>query len=128
MKIRVITWLVLIALFMQTSCATILAGGKNATRVQQGNVLARVYYNNNYVGEAPTRIKIPKSSAANGEIRIAADGYKEQKIPVTRKVSAGWLIVDIIFGIVPLAVDFATGAIYKPRPNTVNYYLEKADQ
>jgi hypothetical protein len=36
----------------------------------------------------------------------------------TRKVRAGYLIADALFGFVPLIVDFATNAIYKPcAPN-----------
>lgn len=31
-----------------------------------------------------------------------------------RQVQVGYLIADIIFGIIPAAVDFGTGAIYKP--------------
>ncbi|MGV8131404.1 MAG: hypothetical protein ACP5N7_04885 [Candidatus Pacearchaeota archaeon] len=41
----------------------------------------------------------------------------------TRKVRAGYLIADALFGFVPLVVDFATNAIYKPCPpvkGTVN--------
>jgi hypothetical protein len=32
----------------------------------------------------------------------------------SRKLRAGALIADIIFGVVPVFVDFATNAIYKP--------------
>jgi hypothetical protein len=32
-----------------------------------------------------------------------------------RQVRAGYLIADIIFGLIPLAVDFGTAAIYKPK-------------
>jgi hypothetical protein len=31
-----------------------------------------------------------------------------------RQVRAGYLIADVIFGLVPLGVDFLTTAIYKP--------------
>ena len=33
----------------------------------------------------------------------------------SRKVRVAALIVDALFGVVPLIVDFATGAIYKPQ-------------
>ena len=35
-----------------------------------------------------------------------------------REVRVGALIADIIFGLIPSVVDFATGAIYKPCRNT----------
>jgi hypothetical protein len=34
----------------------------------------------------------------------------------SRPVRAAALIVDVCFGVVPVFVDFATGAIYKPEP------------
>jgi len=39
---------------------------------------------------------------------------KPQEGGQTRKVRAGYLIADALFGFVPLIVDFATNAIYKP--------------
>ena len=37
-----------------------------------------------------------------------------------REIRAGYFAMDIVFGVVPLAVDFATGKIYKPSPNTTS--------
>ena len=34
-----------------------------------------------------------------------------------RQVRVGYLIADFCCGILPLAVDFGTGAIYKPAPD-----------
>lgn len=34
----------------------------------------------------------------------------------SRKVRAGYLIADALFGFMPLIIDFATGSIYKPCP------------
>ncbi len=35
-----------------------------------------------------------------------------------RQVRIGYLIVDVLFGLVPIGVDFLTNAIYKPCPET----------
>jgi hypothetical protein len=33
-----------------------------------------------------------------------------------RQIRVGYLIVDILLGVVPVAVDFGTSKIYKPSP------------
>jgi hypothetical protein len=35
-----------------------------------------------------------------------------------RELRMGYVIVDILCGVLPLGVDFATSKIYKPSPNT----------
>lgn len=107
------------------SCATILGGSRDTSRVHNGTPPnAKVYYNGNYVGEAPINVKIPKSAKqGNSKIEIKADGYETSTINMTRKVSVGYTILDIFTGVIWLGIDFATGNIYKPRPNKIIYNL-----
>jgi hypothetical protein len=111
------------------SCATILGGSKSNSHVNQGTPPnARVFYNGEFIGEAPTNIKIPKSAKqGNSYIEVKADGYETSKISMTRKASVGFIILDICFGILPLGIDLITGNIYKPHPNKIDYHLEKKD-
>jgi predicted small secreted protein len=107
------------------SCATILGGSKDASRVHNGTPPnAKVYYNGNYVGDAPTNVKVNKQ-CKKGQcyFEIKADGYETQKIEITRKISVGYTILDICTGVIWLGIDFATGNIYKPRPNKISYNL-----
>lgn len=115
-------------LFLQ-SCATILGGSRDTTHVRNGEPPnAKVYYNGNYVGTAPTNVRVNKQcKKAQCHIEIKAEGYETEKVVITRKISVGYLILDICFGLFPLAVDFATGNIYKPRPNTLNYSLSPVE-
>lgn len=111
--------------FIFQGCATILGGSKDASRVHNGTPTgAKVYYNGDYVGDAPTNVKVPKSAKqGNSKIEIKADGYETSTINMTRKVSVGYTILDICTGVIWLGIDFATGNIYKPRPNKINYNL-----
>ncbi len=106
-------------------CATILGGSKDASYVRNGNPPnADVYYNGSYVGKAPTKVKIPKSAKqGNSTVEVKAEGYETSTINMTRKVSVGYTVLDILTGVVWLGIDFATGNIYKPRPNKIDYNL-----
>jgi hypothetical protein len=37
-----------------------------------------------------------------------------------REIRPVYVVLDIVFGVLPLAVDFATGKIYKPSPKTTS--------
>jgi len=119
----------LMAVILLPSCATILGGSKSSSHVKQGTPPnARVFYNGEFIGEAPTNIKVQKNAKqGNSYVEVKADGYETSKISMTRKASVGFIILDICFGIIPLGIDFVTGNIYKPRPNKIDYYLEKKD-
>jgi len=112
---------------LNEGCATILGGTRDVTRVQNGTPEnAKVYLNGNYIGDAPKNVKVPKKiNQGNHTIEIKEEGYKNQKVEMTRKISIGYVILDICTGGIWLVPDFITGAIYKPRPNKVKYYLEK---
>ena len=116
---------VVAASLLLQGCATILGGSKDVSRVHNGTPPgAKVYYNGNYVGDTPTNVKVPKSAKqGNSKIEIKADGYETSTVNMTRKVSVGFTILDICTGVIWLGIDFATGNIYKPRPNKIIYNL-----
>lgn len=48
--------------------------------------------------------------------KITEHQKAQRKKEVTRQIRPGILVLDIFCGIVPLIVDFATGAIYEKEP------------
>lgn len=124
-----ISGFLLAGILILPGCATILGGSRHTIHIKQGTPPnARVYLNGEFHGEAPENVKVQKNARqGNSYVEIKADGYETSKINLTRKVSVGFTLLDICFAIVPLAVDFATGNIYKPRPNRIDYYLEIRD-
>ena len=123
---KIISLTIIVAMLLSlSSCATILGGSKKGVRVTGNPPNAKVYYNGNYVGEAPINVKVPKNAQqGNSKITIKADNYKSQDVNLTRKWSLGYSALDILFGFVPFIIDAATGNIYQPKPNKINYNLE----
>lgn len=128
LNIQVLT-LLIAGVVILPGCATILGGSKHTVHVNQGAPPdARVFYNGEFIGEAPKGVRVQKNAKqGNSYIEVKADGYETAKISLTRKASVGFIILDICFGILPLGIDFVTGNIYKPRPNRIDYFLEKKD-
>ncbi len=121
--LKTITLLILVA-FVAQSCATILAGSYKQVRVDGYPPKAKVYVNGNFQGEAPTYIKVPRKHTQNVKVAIKADNFKSTEIEMTSKLSAGFLFLDIISGIIPLGVDLASGNIFAPYPKRIKYFLE----
>lgn len=121
--------IVIIGITILQGCATILGGSRDKTRVKQGTPEnAKVFLNGEYIGVAPTNVRVQKSARqGNSYIEIKADGYETSEISMTRKVSLGYTILDICTGVVWLIPDFLTGNIFDQRPNKIDYYLEKKD-
>ena len=129
LNIQILTVLMAVIIILP-SCATILGGSRHTVHVKQGTpAYARVFLNGEYLGAAPIKAKVQKNAKqGNSYIEVKADGYETSKINLTRKVSVGFMLLDIFPGMfLPLIVDFATGNIYKPRPNRIDYYLERKD-
>lgn len=124
-RIKFTASLLLIAV-LASSCASILGGYRDGTKVEQGYPEnAQVYFNGEYQGTAPTKIQIPKNSNPRKDfIEVKAPGYETQKISINRRVSVGFTLMDLGLTLgVGLLLDFANGNIYKIRPKNVNYYL-----
>ena len=117
--------LIISAIFL-SGCATILGGSHNKTSVQSNVPGARVLYNGSFKCHAPCKVKVPKSATqGHSTIIVEAEGYKRAEVEIGRKVSLGYLLADLICGFFPLAIDFATGNIYKTRPNRIDVRLQR---
>ena len=54
-----------------------------------------------------------------------AAGFKTVGQKINTKVGAGWVILDVLGGIVPVIIDAATGSWKKLDQDNLNAYLEK---
>jgi hypothetical protein len=69
-------------------------------------------------GEYQTPISLKLERKKSYSIRFDRAGYSPATVEIQNKLQAGILILDIVFGLVPVVVDAATGAWYKLTPNT----------
>ena len=114
----------IISLFLLTSsCASILKGTSNKVDFNSKPQGAKIYVNGNYMGDTPIRLKLESKRTYNIEFR--KEGYKTKTFNITNQVGAGWIILDILMGLVPVIVDAATGAWYELDQKNVRAILEK---
>lgn len=84
---------------------------------------AQVYVNGDYVGTTPVKIELKNNKDYSIEFR--KDGYRSKTYQLGKHLGAGWIILDVLFGLVPVVVDAITGDWYNLDSDHVNMVLEK---
>lgn len=104
-KISIFT---LAALFLLYSgCATIFSGGKEDISLSSEPSGAKVLVNGQNEGVTPTTLAFKKGKEYT--IEFVKDGYHSKTLRLTYSIGAGWLILDILSGLLGVIIDAATG-------------------
>ena len=75
------------------------------------------------MGDTPVRLKLVSKHTYSIEFR--KEGYKTKTVNITNKVGVGWVILDVLGGLIPVIIDAATGAWYELDQKNVNAILDK---
>jgi len=116
--------LMLISLvFYFSGCAAIFKGSNSKLNLSSDPEGAKVYVNGNYYGTTPIRILLKSNQTYT--IEFKKEGYKTVARNITNHVGAGWVILDVLGGLVPVIIDAATGSWYELDQKNINALLEK---
>ena len=105
-SIKLIVWA--LALFTLTSCGALFNSSPKQIPVNSDPPGAEIYVDGFPMGSTPTTLSLKKNKDYRVEIR--KEGFKTQYYTINSKVSGGFVILDILGGIIPVVVDAATGA------------------
>ncbi len=104
-------------------CATLFKGTTQEVHFNSDPQRARVIVNNVDMGETPLTLKLESKKTYTIEFR--AEGYKPKTYTISNHVGAGWIILDVLAGLVPVIVDAATGAWYSLDQTSIDVVLEQ---
>ncbi len=118
--------MVAISFVLFPSCALLFSGTKSPVSVQGNPAGADVYFQGNYIGQAPVDVMVPRDANLSTYILVKKQNYQPQRFDIRSRISAGYLILDILWlpNVLPILVDFVSGAIYSPYPRQINYNLQ----
>jgi PEGA domain len=109
-------------LLQLAGCATIIHGTKQEVGISSTPTGAAVMIDNKDVGVTPVIRKLSRKD--NHVVRIQMAGYQPFETTLTHSVS-GWVWGNVAFGgLIGLAVDAASGGIYKLTPEQVEGALQ----
>lgn len=109
--------------FFLASCALVFKGTKEEVNFGSDPQRAEVYINGVKLGETPFSLELVTKNTYTIEFR--KEGYESKSVLINNKVGAGWIILDVVCGLVPVVIDAATGAWYSLDQKNINAILEK---
>lgn len=104
-------------------CATLFKGTTEELSINSDPQRAQVYINGDLYGETPLSVRVESKKTYTIEFR--KEGYQTKAYKINNRVGAGWIILDVLGGLIPVIVDAATGAWYHLDQTNVNMILEK---
>ncbi|TNF29286.1 MAG: PEGA domain-containing protein [Deltaproteobacteria bacterium] len=102
-----------------TGCATLTNDTHDVVRITSDPPGATVDVDGQLRGRTPLELRL----AANRpyEVRVAAEGYPEATRVVDSSIGAGYIVADILLGLVPVVIDLATGTLWDLDPTDMHF-------
>ncbi len=94
-------------LLCYSGCATLFAGGNEEISVSSDPDGAKVLVNGQNEGKTPMKFVAKKGKEYS--LEIVKSGYESKTYRLTYSAGAGWIILDILSGLVGIIIDAATG-------------------
>ena len=107
----------LVAALSLSGCGVILNGTRQDVIANSTPEAAKVTTTPS-TAEFQTPIALKLERKKSYSIKFERDGYTPATVEIQNKLQPGILVLDIVFGLVPVIVDAATGAWYKLNPNS----------
>lgn len=111
-------------LFSLVSCATVFSGSTSDVSILSDPSGAKISVDGIEVAETPVTLTLSKKSSHT--IAVSAAGYKSEYFVIESNAGAGWIVLDLFAGGVPLIVDAVTGNWNKLSPDTIAVTLRNA--
>jgi hypothetical protein len=121
------TLLVSSTLLLFASCATVFRGAKTVKSIQiAGNPpAAKVYINNEYVGQTPLNYEVTKRKEMT--VKIEKEGYKDLHTEIETKLNPLWTGISVVGNAllleIPTIIDYKNGAISDIVTDSISYDL-----
>lgn len=115
--------LIAVSALIFNGCALIFQGTRQNVSFDSSPTAAEVWVNGAKVGLTPCKVDLKRNQEYT--IEFKKEGYQTKSYRITNNIGAGWVILDILGGLIPVVIDASTGAWYSFDQNSVNTILEK---
>jgi hypothetical protein len=107
--------------WMLSGCATVFRGAHTDVNLTSDPSGAEVYVNGERMGTTPIELELESKKVYHVEFKM--DGFEAKTYTITNHVGAGWVVLDVLFGVVPVVVDWITGSWYYLDEENLNIIL-----
>lgn len=107
---------------LTTGCATVLGSKQHDFTFNSAPAGAQVFVDGNPVGSTPLTVNL--SNTQSHSVIFKKDGYADIGCQLQKGTGAGWVIADVIFGLVPIVIDAATNNWSQTKTHECNQTLQ----
>lgn len=111
-----------LSLLILCSCGAIFMGSSQIANMNTTPDGATVIINGSVRGQTPLQLKLRTNEPY--VVTFKKEGYEDQTYSITNHVSGGIVVLDVLFGLLPVVVDAATGSWYRLDETNINLPLE----
>ena len=111
-----------LAAFALTGCAAVLGSKQKEFNLQSTPQGADVFLDGNRLGSTPLRAKL--GNQAEHTFVFKKEGYKDATCSLAKGTGAGWVIFDVLTGLVPIVIDAATNSWSQTKGSSCSGALE----
>ena len=108
--------------FALTGCAAVLGSKQKDFDLQSTPQGADVFLDGNRLGATPVKVKL--SNQAEHTFVFKKEGYKDATCTLAKGTGAGWVIFDVLTGLVPIVIDAATNSWSQTKGSSCSGALE----
>ena len=106
-----------------SGCATVFRGEHRRLDLGSEPDGAGVYINGQYFGKTPLKLELRPNQPYT--IEFKKDGYETEVRQIKNEIGVGWVVLDVVCGVIPVLVDALTGAWYNLDQKYVNAILKR---
>lgn len=124
----ILSWrivMVVMAAGVIAGCATLFNSGTKSVAMGSNPSAAEVWIDN--VNRGTTPITLELNNHESHTVLFRKEGYQDVACELTASVGAGWVILDILGGLLPVIIDAATGEWKGIDQGTCNVNLPSSD-
>lgn len=88
-------------------CATLFSSGSVPVALQSDTPGAEVYVNGTVRGKTPLTLELDNTKPVTVTFKMA--GRQDQTVDIGTKTRGGFVVLDVLGGLIPVIVDAATG-------------------
>jgi hypothetical protein len=110
-------------LMLNTGCAAVLGSKEKSFDLSSTPDGAEVYLDGNRIGTTPAKVKL--SNQKEHTFVFKKEGHKDASCTPTRSTGGGWVVLDVLMGLVPVIVDAATGSWSQTKGKSCSGQLEQ---
>lgn len=121
---KIISCAILIAIcsWSMIGCATLFKQKTRVVDFDSDPKGADVYINGSRMGKTPVPLQL--SNLKGVTVTFKKDGYEDKTYLINTKVGAGWVVLDVLGGFIPVIIDAATENWYNLDTDSVKVMLD----